>query len=89
MAVRRFRENKWIADVFRDGQRFRKVFDTKRHALAWDGKIKTAALEGRLFDVKQDTFATFEDRNPCPRPPPNAARPSPRPAPMARPNFLR
>ena len=61
MAVRRFREDKWIADVFRDGQRFRKVFDTKRHALSWDGKIKTAALEGKLFDVKQDTFATFAE----------------------------
>ncbi|MFC1890317.1 tyrosine-type recombinase/integrase [Thermodesulfobacteriota bacterium] len=60
MAVRRFRD-KWMADVFRGGQRHRKVFDTKKFAEGWEGKIKTAHIEGKLFDVKREAFETFAD----------------------------
>jgi integrase len=60
MSVRRFRD-KWIADIHRDGQRHRKVFDNRKQAEAWEGKIKAAALEGRLFDVKREAFDSFSE----------------------------
>jgi integrase len=60
MAIRRSRD-RWIADIHRDGKRHRRVFDTRKLAEAWEGKIKAAALEGRLFDVKREAFDTFSE----------------------------
>jgi integrase len=41
--------------------RVRRVFPTKRDAVAYEGKIKVSILENRYFDIKQDAFQTFKE----------------------------
>jgi len=60
MAVRRFGKG-WQADFYAYSDRIRKVFPTRKDAMAYEGKIKASIRENRYFDVKREAFETFKE----------------------------
>jgi len=61
MAVRKFGSKGWQADFYAGPERIRKVFPTKKQAVAYEGKVKKEILENKYFDVQREAFATFSE----------------------------
>lgn len=60
MAVRQL-GNGWQCDFYAYGGRIRKVFEKKKDAVAYEGKLKAAIKENRYFDIKQEAFQFFKE----------------------------